>query len=250
MKTSVLAPLRMTHSTFEQPLPRDKAEQAASAHQANGEVIQGRWHVYPELAAAGLWSTPSDLCRFAIELQKSVAGESNKVISQELAGNMLAPGTGNWGLGIGLGAQTTEEKRSFSHGGGNKGFICMLFAFVHKGQGAVVMTNSENGNELVMEILRGLSSVYGWSILQPKEVVRYTGDYRAPDEPDMPVVVYIEKDQLHIKSPETGDWELSPISETEFVYMDGGVELSFVKGDDDRYDQIQRWGAVLSRKKG
>jgi hypothetical protein len=136
----------------------------------------------------------------------------------------------------------------------------MLFAFVHKGQGAVVMTNSDNGNELVMEILRGLSSVYGWSILQPQEVVlveivpeklfSYTGDYRSSDEPDTPVLVSVEKDQLHIKSPETGDWALSPISETEFVYMDGGVELSFVKGDDDRYDQIQRWGAVLSRKKG
>ena len=260
MKTTVLAPLGMTHSTFEQPLPRDKAEQAASGHQANGEVVKGRWHVYPELAAAGLWTTPSDLCRFAIELQKSVAGESNKIISQEMAGKMLTPGTGNWGLGIGLGASTTEEKKSFSHGGGNKGFICMLFAFVNKGQGAVVMTNSDNGNELVMEILRGLSSVYGWSILQPKEVVLveiapeklipYTGDYRASDEPDTPVLVYIEKDQLHIKSPETGDWALSPISETEFVYMDGGVELTFVKGDDDRYDQIQRWGAVLSRKKG
>jgi CubicO group peptidase (beta-lactamase class C family) len=260
MQTTVLAPLGMTHSTFEQPLPREKTEQAASAHLANGEVVKGRWHVYPELAAAGLWSTPSDLCRFAIELQKSVAGGSNKVISQEMAVKMLAPGIGNWGLGVGLGESTAEEKRSFSHGGGNKGFICMLFAFVNKGQGAVVMTNSENGNELVMEILRGLSSVYGWSILQPKEVVlveiapekliAYAGDYRAPDEPDTPVVVYIEKDQLRMKSPETGDWALSPISETEFVYMDGGVEITFVKGDDDRYNQIQRWGAVLSRKKG
>jgi len=232
----------------------------ASAHQANGEVIKGSWHVYPELAPAGLWSTPSDLCRFAIELQKSFAGGSNKVISQEMAMKMLAPGIGNWGLGVGLGESTAEEKRSFSHGGGNKGFLCMLFAFVNKGQGAVVMTNSENGNELVMEILRGLSSVYGWSILQPKEVVlveiapekliAYAGDYRAPDEPDTPVVVYIEKDQLRMKSPETGDWALSPISETEFVYMDGGVEITFIKGDDDRYDQIQRWGAVLSRKKG
>jgi CubicO group peptidase (beta-lactamase class C family) len=260
MQTTVLAPLGMTHSTFEQPLPREKAGQAASGHQANGEVVKGRWHVYPELAAAGLWSTPSDLCRFAIELQKSVAAGSNKIISQEMAVKMLAPGIGNWGLGVGLGESTAEEKRSFSHGGGNQGFICMLFAFVNKGQGAVVMTNSESGNELVMEILRGLSSVYGWSILQHKEVVLvgiapeklmcYTGDYRAPDEPDTPVLVYIEKDQLRVKSPETGDWALSPISETEFVYMDGGVELIFAKGDDDRYDQIQRWGAVLSRKKG
>jgi Domain of unknown function (DUF3471)./Beta-lactamase. len=250
----------MTHSTFEQPLPRGKAEQAASGHLANGEVIKGRWYVYAELAAAGLWSTPSDLCRFAIELQKSFAGGSNKVISQEMAVKMLAPGIGNWGLGVGLGQSTAEEKRSFSHGGGNKGFICMLFAFVNKGQGAVVMTNSDNGNELVMEILRSLSSVYDWSILQPKEVVlieiapekliAYAGDYRASDETDTPVVVYIEKDQIRLKSPETGDWALSPISETEFVYMDGGVEITFIKGDDDRYDQIQRWGAVLSRKKG
>jgi hypothetical protein len=136
----------------------------------------------------------------------------------------------------------------------------MLFAYVHKGQGAVVMTNSDSGSELVTEILRSLSSVYGWSILQPKEVALveivpekltpYVGDYRAADEPDIPVLVSIEKNQLHIKSLETGDWALSPISETEFVYMDGGVEITFVNGDDDRYDQIHRWGAVLSRKKG
>ena len=260
MQTTVLAPLEMNHSTFEQPLPQEKVDQAVSGHQVNGEAVQGKWHVYPELAAAGLWTTPSDLCRFAIELQKSVAGVSNKVISQEMALKMLAPGIGGWGLGMGLGASREEEKRSFSHGGGNKGFVCMLFAFVNKGQGAVIMTNSDNGNELVFEILRALSSVYGWSILEPREMVlveiapekliSYTGDYRAADEPDTPVVVYIEKDQLHIMSSETGDWALSPISETEFVYMDGGVVLTFIKGNDDRYDQIQRWGSVLSRKNG
>jgi len=159
-----------------------------------------------------------------------------------------------------LGATTTEENKSFSHGGGNKGYICMLFAFVHKGQGAVVMTNSDSGNGLVMEILRSLSSVYGWSILQPKEValveivpeklLSYVGDYRASDEPETPVLVYIDKDQLHIKSSETGDWALSPISETEFVYLDGGVELTFIKGSDGRNGQLHCWGAVLSRNNG
>jgi CubicO group peptidase (beta-lactamase class C family) len=259
MKTTVLDPLGMNHSTFEQPLPQNRADQAASGHQMNGEAVKGRWHVYPELAAAGLWTTPSDLCRLAIELQKSVAGESNIIISREMAGKMLTPGTGDWGLGIGLGSQKEEEKRSFSHGGGNKGFICMLFAFVHKGQGAVVMTNSDNGNDLVFEILRGLSSVYGWSILQPKEaalieivpekLASYVGDYRAAAEPDTPVLVSLEKNQLHIKSPEIGDWALSPISETEFFYLDGGVSLTFVKGSDGRYDQIKYWGAAFLRKK-
>jgi CubicO group peptidase (beta-lactamase class C family) len=259
MKTTVLDPLGMTRSTFAQPLPRDTVDQATSGHQLNGEVVTGRWHVYPELAAAGLWTTPSDLCRLAIELQKSVAGESNKIISQEMAGKMLTAGTGDWGVGIGLGGRTEEGKKSFSHGGGNKGFICMLFAFVHKGQGAVVMTNSDNGNDLVFEILRSLSSVYGWSILQPKEaavveiapekLTPYVGDYREADEPDTPVLVSIENDQLHIQFPDTGDWALSPISETEFVYLDGGAAITFIKGPDGRYDQIKRWGAVLSRKK-
>ena len=259
MKTTVLDPLGMDHSTFEQPLPSDKSARAASGHEMNGEAVKGRWHVYPELAAAGLWTTPSDLCRLAIELQKSASGESNKVISREMAGKMLTPGTGNWGLGIGLGAPTTEERRSFSHGGGNKGFICMLFAFVHKGQGAVIMTNSDNGNGLVTEILRGLSSVYGWAILQPKEVslvkttpeklAPYIGDYRSADASDAPVLVSVEEDQLHLKSPDIGDWALSPVSETEFVYLDGGISVTFVKGPDGRYDQVKYWDALFSRKK-
>jgi hypothetical protein len=250
----------MDHSTFEQPLPSDKSARAASGHEMNGDVVKGRWHVYPELAAAGLWTTPSDLCRLAIGLQKSASGESNKVISKEMAGKMLTAGIGNWGLGIGLGAPTTEERRSFSHGGGNKGFICMLFAFVHKGQGAVIMTNSDNGNGLVTEILRGLSSVYGWAILQSKEVslvkidpeklAPYSGDYRSADASDAPVLVSIERDRLHLKSPDIGDWALSPVSETEFVEMDGGNSVTFVKGADGRYDQIKLWGNAYSRKKG
>ena len=94
--------------------------------------------------------------------------------------------------------------------------------------------------DLVMEILRSLSSVYGWSILQPKEVALveiapeklapYAGDYRSADEPDAPVLVSIEKDQLHLKSPDIGDWALSPVSETEFVYLDGGVVRHFCQG--------------------
>jgi len=257
MKETVLDLLGMTHSTFQQPLVRTKARQIASAHGTDGKPVEGGGHVYPELAAAGLWTTPSDLCRFSIEIQKSFSGDSNKIISSEMATDMLTPGIGNWGLGMGLGAPTAEEKRTFSHGGGNKGFVCMLFAYIHKGQGAAVMTNSDRGNELVMEILRSLSSVYGWGILQPKEVnpfemtpeklASYVGDYRSADEPDVPILVSIEDEQLHIKSTETGDWPLYPISDTEFVYLDGGASLTFTKNPDGVYDKIERWGKVLSR---
>jgi CubicO group peptidase (beta-lactamase class C family) len=258
MKATVLDPLEITHSTFQQPLPGDKEAQAATGHLGNGEAVKGKWHAYPELAAAGLWTTPSDLCRLAIELQKSLAGESNKIISREMTGKMLGAGIGNWGLGIGLGANKTEAEKSFSHGGGNKGFTCMFFAFFHKGQGAVVMTNSDSGSDLVVEILRGISSAYGWANLQSKEVAliemlpaklaAYAGDYRQADDPDTSYVVSLEKDQLHVKSAELGDWVLSPVSETEFVYLDGGTTITFVKGADGKVEQMNFRGMELAKK--
>lgn len=73
----------MTRSTFEQPLSAAWATNAACAHRGNGTLISGKWHTYPELAPDGLWTTPADLARFAIELQQSLRGESNKVISAE-----------------------------------------------------------------------------------------------------------------------------------------------------------------------
>jgi hypothetical protein len=111
-----------------------------------------------------------------------------------------------------------------------------------------------------MEILRSLSAIYGWSILQPQEVALaeivpeklapFVGDYRSADEPNTPVLVSIEKNQLHLKSSDFGDWALSPVSETEFVYLDGGASVAFVKGSDGRYTQMKLGDAVFTRKKG
>jgi len=168
MREAVLIPADMANSTYEQPLPANRAADAASAHQADGSLIEGKWHTYPEKAAAGLWTTPTDLCCFAIELQKSAAGKSNKIISKETADKMLTPGIGNWGLGLGISGK--GETKSFSHGGSNKGYICELFAYVNGGKGAAVMTNSDSGGDLAGEILRSISAVYGWADYKPKEV--------------------------------------------------------------------------------
>lgn len=247
MKETVLDPIGMVDSTFQQPLSPEKAALAASAHRANGKVINGQWHVYPELAAAGLWTTPSDLCRYAIELQKSIAGESNKVISQEMAQKMLTPGIGDWGLGPSL--SKPGEAKSFSHGGGNEGFRCQLFAFVEGGLGAAVMTNADKGSDLAAEILRGIAYVYAWPAYQSKEVAvieidpaalePYVGDFRMSGQPKMPFFVSIEQDGLHVKSLATGDLALLPMSETEFVYLDGGIFITFVQGADGSFDQMK-----------
>jgi CubicO group peptidase (beta-lactamase class C family) len=100
LQSSVFKPLGMTRSTFEQPLPAAWATNAARAHRGNGTRISGRWHIYPELAPDGLWTTPSDLARFAIEIQQSLRGQSNKVLSPEMTKQMLTRQLRSMGLGI------------------------------------------------------------------------------------------------------------------------------------------------------
>jgi len=247
MKATVLDAIGMADSTFQQPLTPEKAVQAASAHRGNGKVIKGKWHVYPEMAAAGLWTTPSDLCLYAIEIQRSLSGQSNKVISRSLTEQMLSPGIGGHGLGPALSG--SGENRTFSHGGSNMGFKCQMIAFADKGQGAAVMTNADRGGELADEILRSIASVYGWSDYQSKEVAvieidpaklePYIGDFRLDSQPNMPILVSIEEGRLCVKSMATGKMSLLPMSETEFVYLEGGIFFTFVRGADKSINQIK-----------
>jgi CubicO group peptidase (beta-lactamase class C family) len=161
MKATVLQPLAMDDSTYEQPLPDALRAQAASGHRADGKVIEGRHHTYPEMAAAGLWTTPTDLARFAIALQQAIAGTSTTVLAQATAKEMLTLQKGSYGLGLSL--QGSGRAARFGHGGSNEGFRCEMVAYVETGQGAVVMTNGDRGARLGQEILRAIAREYGWA---------------------------------------------------------------------------------------
>lgn len=100
---SVLAPIGMTHSTYQQPLPADLRATAATPYEADGKPVAGGAHTYPEMAAAGLWTTPTDLARYLIEVQHSLKGEWNHVLSQQMTKEMLTPGKGDYGLGLAIG---------------------------------------------------------------------------------------------------------------------------------------------------
>jgi CubicO group peptidase (beta-lactamase class C family) len=151
----VLGPLGMSHSAYAQPLPARLEANAAAGHRGDGVLLKGRWHTYPEMAAAGLWTTPSDLARVVLELQKG--GHILKPATQR---EMLTKVLGDYGLGLGL--RETGGHKSFSHGGSNEGFKCMLFGYPDSGRGAVVMTNGDRGPALADEILRSISAEYGW----------------------------------------------------------------------------------------
>ncbi|HEV8037315.1 MAG TPA: serine hydrolase domain-containing protein [Bryobacteraceae bacterium] len=167
LKNTVLEKIGMQHSTYQQPLPPDWAKDAASGYRSNGDPVAGKWHVYPEMAAAGLWTTASDLAQFAIEIQKSREGRSNRVLSREMTNQMLTRQIDGAGLGLMLGG--TDQAPRFSHGGADDGFQAFLIGTLDSGKGAIVMANSDNGISLAQEILLSIAAEYNWPDYKPKE---------------------------------------------------------------------------------
>jgi CubicO group peptidase (beta-lactamase class C family) len=171
----ILDPLQMTNSTFEQPLPAARQSQAARAHNQNGERANEPWRVFPEQAAAGLWTTPTDLAQVAIELQLALQGRASRVLTPSTAKEMVTPvGVGQYGVGFSLSRQ--GEGWYFSHNGSTFGFRGTLIAHRTKGYGAVIMTNGASGASLITRLLRLIQQEYKWDSIEPPIPVRYGPD--------------------------------------------------------------------------
>lgn len=164
MDEYVLGPIGMENSSFEQPISAARDGNAARAHGADGTAMGPKWHVYPEMAAAGLWTTPTDLARFAIEVQESAAGRSNLVLSRDMVREMLTPvGVGAYAVGFAI--EHLGEGWYFSHGGSNWGFRANFGAHTAKGYGLVIMTNGSRGGAVAREISERIQRAYGWDTL-------------------------------------------------------------------------------------
>ncbi len=235
----VLEPLGMTHSTYEQPLPERYAAAAASAYKGDGSAVEGKWHTYPELAAAGLWTTPSDLARVILEIQNP-----GKVLKAATVQEMLTAVREDYGLGFGVGEK--KGQRSFSHGGANEGFRCQLFGYRDSGAGAVVMTNSDRGAALASEVLRAIAAEYGWPNYQPEErgvvtvgpdkLAAYTGKYELPG---VSVTISIRNGELWADAGPAGSGELLAESENRFFDPDGEAPpIQFEKQPDGAVEMV------------
>ncbi len=162
MAELVLDPLDLNSITVSYPLPDSQSSLAASGHLADGSVLPGKWHTFPEMGPGGSWwATPSDLARFYIELMQTYMGESDTVLSQEMAVMMLTPQVEDRGLGPWIG-DDGGDLFYFGHPGHNYGYKSYLVMYPKRGQGLVIMTNSESGDDLYNEILRSVNNEYGW----------------------------------------------------------------------------------------
>jgi CubicO group peptidase (beta-lactamase class C family) len=159
MREIVLGPIGMEHSSYEQPLPPALAAQTATGTRADGTPIHGRWHIYPEMAAAGLWTTPTDLCKFAIEIALSRNGKSNRVLSEKMTREMLTPVKDEAGLGFFL---EKDRPGQFGHNGADEGFQALLTMNADSGKGAALMANSDNGIAVANWMLRAIAKENGW----------------------------------------------------------------------------------------
>jgi CubicO group peptidase (beta-lactamase class C family) len=160
-KEFIFDKLGMTSSTFDTKLPQAYVPRTATAHSKTGEPIPGKWRTYPEQAAASLWSTPSDLARFIIEVLKSLKNESNLVLSAEMTRQMLIPQIDIGGVGFNI--VIKDGMTRFGHPGWNEGFHNMIIGCPETGQGIVWMTNGENGRRLGHEVSCGLAEIVKWS---------------------------------------------------------------------------------------
>jgi CubicO group peptidase (beta-lactamase class C family) len=226
MQKEVLTPLGMSHSSFAQPNP-DTAE-LATGYYNNGKTVPGKYHVYPEQAAAGLWTTPSDLARYIIECQQAWAGKSSKVLSPEMMRKRLTPYVDtNAALGcfiIHRGGDTY-----FNHNGGNEAFLSTSYGNLNNGDGVVIMINGEDFG-VIAELLNSVCRVYGWKGFYKPEFRKRIELTKA--EQDAMLGRYtLDKDTFYLKSCD-GGLCLNPGAE-------GGMDYHLVFSETDRFSVVE-----------
>jgi len=212
---------------------------AATGYRQNGSEVEGKIHVYPEMAAAGLWTTPSDLAKFAIELQLSLAGRSNKVLTKQSVETMTSSFMEDVGLGFFI--EKHGNALYFGHGGADEGFRAELLVSRDKGYGVAVMVNSDNG-QILQEVIRGVAREYGWDefLPAPYEIISldaarmsdFSGRFQVnPDRVLTIAPASVAQGKTILLAQPTGEppFEILPISETTFIRREAPIKYNFIR---------------------
>jgi CubicO group peptidase (beta-lactamase class C family) len=253
MQKNVLDPLGMTSSSYRQPPADNLKELLATGYLADGTEVKGKYHIYPEQAAAGLWTNPADLCKYIIETQLAFLGKSGKVLSTEMTKLRLTPVLQDAALGTFVNTRVAGSARYFNHNGGNAGFTCTAYGSLDEGKGAVIMTNTENG-ALLEEILNSIATVYKWKDfyfpenkktqkIPEQQLSQYIGRY---DLDGATGIVKKAGDGLAINIV-GADWKLYFTSDSDFFIREYKGAFRFRTGADGKARAIVVDGHELKR---
>ncbi len=252
VREELFTPLGLPSSTYQQPLPDSLENMASTAYPYKNQPIPGRFHIYPEMAAAGLWSNPTELATLLIEVQKALQGGSS-LFSKETVEEMLTPQKVAGQIGIGFFLNSKGDSLRFGHGGWDEGFVTQVTAYKDLGMGAVVMVNSNAGYSLLDEIMRAIAIEYKWPDFIPasveyaemnnEEIERHKGTYLHSDGREFTVstshdtlfLAYDRQDPIALFQTEDGEYRNDQLNfsisfdQNELSFKQRGRTESYVK---------------------
>lgn len=246
MRDHVLQKLGMNASFYTVPPPAEKQSLLSTAYGNDGKPKKGKFHLYPEQAAAALWTNPTDLSKYIIETQLAYAGKSAKVLDQEMTKLRLTPFPGSEAA-LGAFVSTKGNITYFQHGGANEGFRCQYVGTLdNQGNGVVVMVNSDNG-EILQEIVNAVSVVYGWTgyytpqmrtlVKVPDNILsEYAGQYEL--SPEFKLTITKDGDKLKIEPTGQPVSDLFPESTTSFFSLIVDAKIEFVRNASGRIEKL------------
>lgn len=159
----VFRPAGMRESFYGSP-PRARRRQIATGHLADGAALPGGWREMPELAAAGMWSTPTDLAELLIAIARAYQDRESTLLDRGVAAEMLKrQAVGPYGLGAAVSGSGRDI--ALMKGGQNIGYQSYLLLFPARGEGMVVMTNSDDGTTLALALVERAAIVLHWPAL-------------------------------------------------------------------------------------
>ncbi|WP_460821999.1 serine hydrolase [Lysobacter olei] len=253
LQDTVLRPLELDDSSFEQVLSEADVARAARGHLGVGSALEDGWRVNPELAAAGLWTTPTDLAKLVIDVAKSKRDGSGRLLSRDSARRMLSPQRDEMGLGFVV--RGDDAHGYFAHSGGNPGYFAHFEMLADTGQGIVIMTNSEAGQALASLIIASVASEYDWPLpdrrqvspgrierlfaqldrvatkrvkvdVAPAVLARYVGKYDLA--PGMQFDITLVDDQLLLRLGDQPQFALFAETDTRFFLEAVDAQITFV----------------------
>lgn len=260
MQALVLKPIGMRASSYVNPLPSEKLAHAAAGVLPDRSAVPGKRHTYPEMAAAGLWTTSADLALFAIEMQKALAGKS-ELMKKSTAQSMLKV-QADVPYGRGFGLSDVNGERYFGHGGWDEGFCAQLTAHRSSGQGVVIMINA-NQPAFMNELQQAVAFEYGWpgyreyTPIPVGEFARETAPGRYRINGEQVATVSFDNEKLFLSYAGDAPTELVPVADDRYlrreragavtieINSDGDQELAFEKAN----DEWQRFPLLKSEQK-